>query len=264
MAQRLQSSVPAAPSGMEDPVNKRVFLVLALAAAAATVPARAQAPRDNGALQFRIGGFFPQLNGEFWDANFDAYTLDDSDLQDAIVGGSFIFPATNNLELGFNVDFYDAATRSADRDFTDEFGNAILHDTGLRVVPMTVDLRFLPAGRYALRGKGGRIAVRRPVPYFGAGLGFSYWEFQEIGDFVDDPNGPDPTVIFDEVSDSGTAFETHVLAGIEIPVGPAWSLMFEGRYSWCDDQPAGRLGEIYPGDIDLGGASFFFGGSVRF
>lgn len=245
-------------------MNKRVLLALALAVAGAASPAWAQGARDNGALQFRLGGYFPQLGGEFWDANFDAYTLDESDFQDAMVGGSFIFPANNNLEIGFNIDFYDAATRSADRDFTDEFGAAILHDTGLRVVPMTVDLRVLPTGRYALRGKDGRIAVRRPVPYLGAGLGFSYWEFEEVGDFVDDPNGPNPTVVFDDVGDSGTAFETHVLAGIEIPVGLAWSLVFEGRYSWCDDQPGGRLGEIYPGDIELGGAAFFFGGSVRF
>lgn len=245
-------------------MNHRWLPVLALAVASIASPASAQGARDGGALQFRLGGFFPQASGDFWDSNFDAYTLDDSDFQDAMIGGSFIFAATNNLEIGFNVDFYDAAARSADQDFTDEFGNAILHDTGIRIVPMTVDLRVLPTGRYALRGKDGRIAVRRPVPYFGVGLGFSYWEFEEVGDFVDDPGGPAPSVVFDQVKDSGTAFETHVLAGIEIPVSPAWSLNFEGRYSWSDDDPGGRLGEIYPGEIDLGGVALFFGTSVRF
>ena len=44
----------------------------------------------------------------------------------------------------------DAAARSADQDFTDQFGNAILHDTGIRLIPMTVDLRVLPTGRYAV------------------------------------------------------------------------------------------------------------------
>lgn len=264
VAHRLQSSELAAWSGREDPVNKRLLSVLAIALTSAVSPVWAQGARDSGAFQFRLGGYFPQADGEFWDENFTAYTLDASDFNDAMIGGSYVFSASNFVELGFNLDFYEAVARSADADFTDQFGNAILHDTSLRLVPMTVDLRVLPAGRYAMRGQGGRIAVRRPVPYLGAGIGFNYWEFEEVGDFVDDPGAPDPAIVFDRVKDSGTDFETHVLAGIEVPVSPYWSLTFEGRYSWSEATPDGRLAEIYPGDIDLGGAAFFFGASVRF
>jgi hypothetical protein len=264
LAHRLQSSGAAASSGVEDPVNKRVFPVLALLLASAASSAWAQGARDSGAFQFRLGGFMPQTNSEFWDSNFDAYTLDSSDFNDAMLGGSYVFSASNFVEVGFNLDFYDSVARSADVDFTDQFGNAILHDTSLRLVPMTVDVRVLPAGRYAMRGQGGRIAVRRPVPYLGAGLGFNYWEFEEVGDFVDDPGAPEPAVIFDRVADSGTDFETHVLAGIEVPVSPFWSLTFEGRYSWSEAETDGRLADLYPGKIDLGGAAFFFGASVRF
>lgn len=245
-------------------MNKRLLSVLALVLTSAVSPALAQGARDNGAFQFRLGGFVPQASGDVWDANFDAYTLDSSDFNDAMIGGSYVFSASNFVEVGFNLDFYDAAARSADVDFTDQFGNAILHDTSLRLVPMTVDLRVLPAGRYAMRGQGGRIAVRRPVPYLGAGLGFNYWEFEEVGDFVDDPGAPEPAVVFDRVTDSGTDFETHVLAGIEVPVSPYWSLTFEGRYSWSEAEPDGRLADLYPGKLDLGGAAFFFGASVRF
>jgi opacity protein-like surface antigen len=249
---------------LEDPVNKRLLPVLALALASMATSVSAQGPHDAGAFQFRLGGYFPSMGGAFWGENFDRYTLDESDFTDAMIGGSYIASLSNYLELGLNVDFYDAAARSAERDFTDEDGYAILHDTAMRVIPMTVDLRVLPAGRYAMRGSGGRIAVRRPVPYLGAGLGFNYWEFEEVGDFVDDPNALFPMVVSDRLADSGTEFEMHVLGGVEIPVSPAWSLNFEGRYSWSEADPDADLASIYPGEIDLGGASFFFGASVRF
>jgi len=54
------------------------------------------------------------------------------------------------------------------------------------------------------------------------------------------------------------------MAGIEIPVAPAWYVYFEARQSWAKATPGGVFATINPGQLDLGGTSVAFGGSYRF
>lgn len=240
---------------------KRSFLLPAALVAFAAAPVFAQSG-DAGGINFRVGGFFPSANSEFWDVNRDIYTLDKSDFNDGIVGFSWLVPVNNNLEVGVNIDAYDSSVRAADRDFQDQDGFPILHDTNLRLVPVTVDLRILPGGRYHQRGRGGRISVRKPVPYFGVGGGVNFWQYEEVGDFV--AFDPDPIVVFDRAKDSGATFVGHVLAGVEIPVGPQWGVSFEGRYSWSEATPSGPFSDFDQGKLDLGGFALFVGGTLRF
>jgi hypothetical protein len=119
-------------------------------------------------------------------------------------------------------------------------------------------VRFIPAGRF--RGSSRRGAVRKPVFYVGAGAGINFWEYEEIGDFIDftvDPN----EIFFDRFIEDGEALQVHVLAGLEIPVSPGFNLLLEGRHSWADDDLSGDFAGL--GDIELGGTSVFIGGSFR-
>lgn len=239
-----------------------ILLVLAAAAAIAAVPAQAQ-PRSpaGNSLQFRFGWFVPTGDGSFWDDTADTFTLDGSDFDDAVFGVTFVTGVSNTLEVGFNIDFYDATVRSAYRDWIDESGFPILHDSGLDVTPVTVDIRFLPGGRLAYRGARGQYAVHHPVPYFGVGAGLLFWEYVEEGDFLDFTYDP-PEVFPAYFEDDGVAPEIHALAGIEIPAGPAWSFLLEGRYSWADAD----LGQDFEGlgTLELGGFSGFFGVAFHF
>jgi opacity protein-like surface antigen len=217
-------------------------------------------PGTNGAFTFRLGAFFPSGDGAFWATNEAAFTLDHSDF-DGVTGGVGYTGSVNNFfEVGVNLDFYGEAVRSADRLYTDTFGNPIFHDTRLTETPMTLDFKLLPAGRYARRGAGGAHYVRRPVPYVGAGVGAIYWRYEEEGDFV----ATDLSIVYDRLSASGLAFEEHVLAGIEFPVAPNWNITLEGRYSWSDTSVGGAFTGINDGNLDLGGASVFVGGALRF
>lgn len=237
-----------------------VLLAAALLAGVAA-PAAAQTSRASSALQLRLGGFFPSGNGEFWRSNEELFTLDASDFDDVAFGFSYVSSISNHVELGFNLDFYDATARSQYRDWTDQFGSPIFHDTRFEMLPATVDLRFLPTGRYGVRG-GGQRRVLQPVPYFGAGVGFAFWQYEEVGDFVNfefDPPEVDNGLRFVE---EGTAFEAHVLAGLELPMSPNTNFLFEGRYAWVDDTPSGDFAGL--GDLDLGGFSGFVGVSFRF
>ncbi|HZN53772.1 MAG TPA: hypothetical protein VFB67_00490, partial [Candidatus Polarisedimenticolaceae bacterium] len=133
--------------------------------------AEAAPPGSQGAFNFRLGGFFPSGDSEFWEVNEAAFTLDHSDFDGIVLGIGYTAPVSNYFEIGLNADFYGESVRSADRNFNDQFGNPILHDSRLSIYPFTVDFRLLPAGRYAVRGSEHRPRyVRRPVPYLGGGI----------------------------------------------------------------------------------------------
>lgn len=235
--------------------------------AASAMPAPAQSPGAiGGSVKMRLGGFMPTGQSEFWDVTEQVFTLSTGDLNGVMLGGSYVASLGNYVELGFNLDWYEATARSAQRGFTDDFGNPILHDTTLGLIPLTMDVRFLPGGRYATRGSRGQYKVRKPVPYLGLGGGANFWRYEEVGDFaVEDPFSPTGfSVVFDRLEDTGTAFEVHVMGGVEFPISPAWSLLGEARYSWSEATPSGAFAPLQQGRLDLGGWSLFFGGSVQF
>jgi hypothetical protein len=233
-------------------------------------PAAAAPPGQGGGLEFRAGAFFPAGDSDFWDETENNFTLDHSDLNGFTASLGYVASINNYIEFDVEGSFYGAEDRSSDRDFTDTLGNEILHDTRILTAPLTVSFRVLPAGRFARRGADGKHYVRRPVPYLGAGVGLTYWQYEEQGDFVFD-SLLGPVVDFDRVQDDGVEFETHVKAGIEFPIGPAWNLTLEARRSWAE----ATLDEGFPSqafisttpaprELDLGGISVLFGASLRF
>ena len=239
-------------------------LLAAAAIAAATLltatPATAAPPGRDGAFNFRLGVFFPAGSDDFWAANEAAFTLDHSDFNGPIGGVGYTASINNYFELDVNADFYASASRSADKFYVDQDGFSIFHDSRLAVFPVSVGFRVLPAGRYARRGAEGKHYVRRPVPYIGAGIGMSYWQYEEEGDFV----ASDLSIVYDRLVDSGLAFGEYVTVGIEFPVAPQWNITLEVRQTWADANPGGAFAGVNTGALDLGGTSVFVGGSLRF
>jgi hypothetical protein len=238
-----------------------LWAVVLVACASGSVHAQGegQGHRPTNAIQFRLGGFLPRGGGDIWPDDEQLFTLDRSDFDGAMVGFTYAMSLDNHFELGFNLDFYEETVGSEDRNFVDQNGLPILHDTRFQLIPATVDFRFLPTGRYGIRGTGGQRRVLRPVPYIGAGLGAKYWEYEEVGDFVD----PADSSIFSSRSiATGTAFETHVLAGLELPINPQFNFLIESRYSWADATPGGDFAGF--GTLDLSGFSGYVGFAYRF
>jgi len=251
---------------------RRLLSAGAIAAAILVSTASAAAPPgSDGAFNFRGGGFFPKGSSDFWEEQEQDFTLDHSDFNTLIGGVGYTASINNYIEFDVNADFWAASSRSTDRDFVDQFGNVIIHDTRLFVAPVTVGFRVLPAGRYARRGAEGQHYVRRPVPYIGGGVGLAYWSYEEEGDFVF-PDSSVPggvSIAYDRVKDTGLEFETHVNAGIEFPVSPAWSVTFEVRQSWAEAHlgagfPSTALTFNDPRHLDIGGTSVFVGAAMRF
>ena len=152
-----------------------------------TNPAGAAAPGQGGGIDFRAGVFLPSADSDFWEAEGRRFHAGSQRHGRFHRQASDTSPPINNyVEFDIDASFYAAEELSSDRDFTDTFGNDIFHDTRLFTSPVTVSVRVLPAGRYARRGAEGRHYVRRPASYLGAGVGLTYWRFEEEGDFVFD------------------------------------------------------------------------------
>lgn len=234
-----------------------ILTILVSVLAAGSVMAAGQVA--DRAFQFKFGGFFLHGDSDFWVETEDVFTLDSGDFDGGMVGFTYLTTMSNHLEVGLNVDFYNETVFSAYRDFTDADGFRIFHDTSLSMVPLSVDLRFLPAGRYGTRGSRGQVLVRRPVFYLGGGLGVNFFEYEEVGDFVDFDL---EEVIFDRFLDTGAAFSAHALAGIELPVSPGLGLLIEGRYTWSEEDLGSDFAGL--GKLDLGGTSVSVGLSYSF
>lgn len=229
---------------------------------AASTPTQAAQSRNRGrpvtgshALQFRLGGFFPAGGGTVWDDNQAFFSLNIADFNDAMVGITYIGAANRWVEFGINADFYDASSFSAERGVVDSFGFPVAHDTRLTLLPLTADVRFLIGGKRARR-------QARPLVYLGGGVGVTFWEYEEVGEFVDF-SSPDLKIFAGNFNENGLALETHVLAGIALPVQRNLSVILESRYSWADDQLDSN---DFPGfgRLNLGGPSVFVGASFRF
>jgi hypothetical protein len=229
------------------------MLVVACATPADAGPRRGAAP--NSSFQVRLGYHMPSGGGEVWEENEAVFTTSIEDFNDFVWGFSFTNGLANNVELGINADFYDATATAGYRDYLDGFGYPILHDTRLRKVPLTVDLRFLPTGRNRANGRSG------PVLYLGVGGGANFWSYEETGEFIDFAT-VDLEIFPGSFGDEGVAWELHALGGLELPLNRGFNLLLEGRYSWSRAELGGELAGL--GELDLGGASIFVGGAFRF
>jgi hypothetical protein len=236
------------------------LILLASSATAVAQPLGRPGPPESG-FELRIGQFMPAGDSDFWDATGDVFTLAPSDFDDFVFGMTFVRPVSNEIEIGFNADFFRETARSQYRDWVDEDGFPILHDTRLSLTPVTADVRLLPGGRFRLRPGGRRIV--KTTFYIGAGVGLVFWDYEEYGDFLDFGFDP-PEIFIDGFSDSGVEFEAHALAGVEVPVGRRTNLVIEGRYSWSEAELGGDFSGLAETDLDLGGTSFYGGVSFRF
>jgi hypothetical protein len=203
------------------------------------------------AFQVRLGYFAPQGGGDLWEGLDQRFDLNASDFNGGLWGLSFVGGISQQFELGVHVDWYRHTVTSADPLFVDTDGFGIVHDTTFRQLPLGVDLRLLPTGR----------RPGKPVFYLGLGLGVNIWQYEEVGDFVDEAD-PLLPVYFGTFRDNGQSLEGRVLAGVEFPISPAFNMTFEGRYTFGETELKGDLAGL--GTIDRGGLWVFAGASFRF
>lgn len=213
------------------------------------------------ALQLKLGVAANRGDGEFWAATEEAFTLAAGDFDDLALGLTWTSGIGSHFDVGFNVDLYDSTVRAGYRDLGDQDGYPILHDSRLRMVPVSVDFRILPFGRGIRRDRAGIPRERSPLVYFGGGVGLNVYRYEEFGDFVNFDH-PDWPVVEDAFRDDGVAPLATAVAGVEIPMGDILGLVFEGRYRWSKVDPGDDFRGL--GSLDLSGPSAYVGLSLRF
>ncbi|MCH7667452.1 MAG: hypothetical protein IH936_16185 [Acidobacteria bacterium] len=212
-------------------------------------------------LGFRGGWAFNRSKGEIYDLLTDRLTLSKSDFDAPAFTVDFSWRLISWLDVVFGVEYSGRKQKSEDRKFNDEFGRPVVQKTRLTQVPLTLSLKIYPIGRGDQVGQYAWIR-KALVPYFGGGIGGTWYELKQNGDFVDrDPareTCPATACIFTDVltSDDWT-FAQHAFAGLDIKLTRSFGLILEGRYYWADADLQGSYEGFAP--IDLDGARVMIG-----
>lgn len=212
----------------------------------AVLPASAQQRRGfyerDGAFRVSLGAFQPEGDSEYWDGKEIEFTGGVDDLENASVGLDYLLTLNRHFSLQFSGTFYGGDTTQSYRDFVDNFGDRIRHDTTLEIATGTVGVLIHPFGSEA--------AVS---PYIGAGGGSYFWSLREEGDFI----APNDDIFFATLEDDGVAFGYYYLVGLEAPITRSLSIFGEGRWDQADDELSDDFEGF--GDIDLSGRTFRVG-----
>lgn len=238
-------------------------LWLALAALAAT-PALAGSPRhhprhggpgsfgDGPSIRLGLGLFTPDGDSEFWRGNEFEFTGDADDLDDAVLSAEFRLPVGRMTSVLLSASHYSGETLQAYRDFVDGAGFDIVHETRLSVTPLALGVVLHPVGR--------RDQI---APYVGAGAGFWFWNYEEVGDFIVFDNLGEPgEIVFEDLRADGMTTGWFALVGLDIPISRYASLYGEARWNQAEDDQDDDFSGL--GDIDLSGRQLTAGLSWRF
>lgn len=241
--------------------------ILGLAAALGSVTPEdlaGQADRDflfgkpRVSLAFNMGYGMPRAGSEVFDFVTDQLTVEKSDFNAMVVGGSLGFRLTNRLELALDANYSNANTPSEFQEWVDLDDLPIEQNTRLTMVPVTLNLKAY------LFDRGRRVSRFAWVPgtwspFVGVGAGRLYYDFKQVGDFVDFETNE---IFWDTFRSKGDSGVFHLLAGAEYSLSPAFYITGEGRYSWAEAE----MGRDFPGfePMDLSGFQATVGLAVRF
>jgi hypothetical protein len=199
-------------------------------------------------LHLRLGRFAPRITSALWDENSFTFTASASDFNALTVGVEAGTSLAEIVDLVIGVETSSRTVFSMYRDFVRDDGTEIVQNLSLRMTPLTVGLRLLPAGR-----------EHRVQPYVGGGGAFYSYEYTEEGEFVE----LDTSDIFvDLFVDRGVAYGGYVCAGAELVLSESIAAFGEYRRHWTQGEHGGDF-EGY-GRFDLTANQVIFGVGTRF
>jgi outer membrane protein W len=216
-----------------------------------SVPASAQVVQS---LQLGFGGFFPRgldsrASADVLAQDLNFLTFQVKDFHGLEVSGEWNVAFGNHIEATFGTAYYQRHVNSFYTSLVNTDGTNITQQLGLRIIPLTAGVRFLPFGK-----------MGHFQPYVGAGLGALNWRYTEVGQFVD----PNNNVFSGRYSSSGTTVAPIVFGGAKVPIaGDIYAITMEVRYQGG----AGTLDasqQFAGSQIDLSGFSTRMGLKIRF
>jgi opacity protein-like surface antigen len=178
----------------------------------------------------RWGWAFNRSKGEIYDFLTDDLTLDKSDFDAPAFAVDFSWRLISRLDVVFGVEYSGRKQRSEDRRYYDpSSGRSVVQDTRLSQVPLTLSLKFYPIGRGERVGQYAWIR-KAVVPYVGGGIGGTWYELKQKGEFVDKTDPGNAFIFEDSFTSDDWTFAGHVFVGVDIKLTRSLGLILEGRY----------------------------------
>jgi len=221
------------------------LVVLAAPAFAQGQGQRRYYPEREGAFRVHLGVFQLEGDSDYWRDKEEDFTGSIDDFENASFGLDYLLPLGNRLSLMFSGSVFEGDTTNSYRNFEDNFGDRIRHDTTLEIASGTVGL--------VVHLTGADAAIQ---PYLGAGGGAYSWRLEEDGDFIDF-GSPSRPIFNAQLESEGVAFGYYGLVGLEAPITPRLSIFAEGRWIQVDDDLSDDFEGF--GKIDLSGQEFAAG-----
>jgi hypothetical protein len=212
-------------------------------------------------LSFNFGYGIPSAGSDLFDEVTGTYTLDKGDFHAPVLGGGLSFFLNDRMDVAFEFSYARSSSWSEYADFVGSDDLPIEQETQFTRVPLTLSFR------YFLMDRGREIGTLSWIPatwspYIGAGGGRMFYEFEQVGDFIDFGQEDWP-IFYDNLLSEGWAWVGHLFGGLQWALSPLWVVTAEGRYSLAEadlDRPAFVGYE----PIDLSGFQGTIGFGIRF
>ena len=214
--------------------------------------------RPSLSIGFKTGYTMPNAGSDLFDFAREQLTLNKSDFNSAYYGGEFAVRTSERLDIVLGLGFARSETPSEFRDWVGTDDLPIEQRTAFWTAPLTLSARYYVSDRGRSIGRFAWVP-RRVSPFVGAGIGMTWYEFEQTGDFVDFET---LDIFFDRFSSDGVTGQAHGFAGVDVSVNKNFVLTAEGRYNWA----RGALSREFVDfdKMDLAGAQFTVGISARF
>lgn len=246
---------------------RRILLAAALGAAL-VLPAAVSAQGGPGflfdrprvSIGFRTGYALPRISSPLFDDARERFNLNRFDFDAPYVGAEIAARVAERWDVALGVGWSQAESRSHYRNWVEEVGTQRLEieqENRFRTVSSAIGARYYFGDRGRTIGRFAWVPSRI-TPFVGAGAGVTWYEFEQLGDFVVEATGD---IFADELTTDGSGATAYAGLGAELSLGKQFFLSAEGRYSLASGGVRGQYA-AYDG-IDLSGLQIITGVSLR-
>ena len=208
---------------------------------------------------FRTGYSLPRAGSDIFSHTQEQLTIENSDFAGNYFGGEVSARVSDHIDLAFGVGYTESITRSEFRDWVDTADQAIEQTTKFAMTPVTLSAKYFLMDRGRSIGRFAWVPARLNA-YVGGGVGVTFYNFDQVGDWVDFETSD---IFNTQFKSNGNGKQLHALAGIDLTITKNVFLTGESRYLWADAALDDTFFEGF-NDVDLAGLQFSVGISARF
>jgi hypothetical protein len=174
---------------------------------------------------YMLGTYFsPNGRSDIFEQNRRETTFDVDDLNDFGFTAGYDHFVGDYFSVGGSASFYREDAVGRDRVFRTSSGGPVERSFRLKLLPIEFNARALPLGR-----------DDRVIVFIGGGVGYYFWDYEEVGNFVIDRNSTNPRIIAGSASSDGRTLGFNIHGGIEIPMTESSTFMIEVKHLYVND-----------------------------